>query len=616
MIKIIFYHLRKVSFHLSAILILFIVLITLFENKNMMILTMSSNSSHPLHANFYYTKSGFPFNDNKVSHADKISDNQYYFTLPDLKEIQYARLDPARQKREISIQKDIQIIRSKWFRTSVYTADITKSEVGNQIKNYKIEENGIRFTTTGNDPQLNLNLARTFQSSNYTLHLDILFKIIIIYLFFLFLFKLYTTKEPTNFLPAKYLSYVMSPKYHTFIIIVFLVAMGSHFLDYYPLIFIIISIFLINWRKFKNTETILLSIFLGSVCITWFFLDPSIIFNYRLLGQGLLIFSAYLLASSLQIYTLKENIYSKKTIFYLFFGFFIAYTMTLLYSYMTLPSADALNREGMYVCFQNEYKRLHVNNGNLISTILAYYLTFTAILLPFILFYFKKLRAIKFSYIELALLLGLALFSLYLSAEMGRRTVFVLVLLAFLYLAAIFLLQNIKTKNYYHILFIVATLLIVVFVGYYFFADTMAVKRLASSNITHDRRFQFWIPGLQVMLEYPFGGGHDIYVGHDMKLAHNTWIDIGKDFGIIPFVSAVFFFLIHLFHLLYIVLNRTVDSLIKHMFVVFFISFFAILMIEPVFTSDKTFFFYIIFYLGLLKNYATLLQANEKEKSI
>ena len=101
---------------------------------------------------------------------------------------------------------------------------------------------------------------------------------------------------------------------------------------------------------------------------------------------------------------------------------------------------------------------------------------------------------------------------------MGRRTVFVLVLLSFLYLGATTLLAKIKTANYYHILIIVVVMILLVLVGYYLFADTMAVKRLASASITNDRRFQFWLPGLQIMLDHPFGGGNGLYVGHDMNL--------------------------------------------------------------------------------------------------
>ena len=178
---------KRIFYHFFAVLILFLTLVTLFENKNTMILTMSSNDSHPLNAEIYYAKAGTSFSAERVISVDKVTGDQYYFILPDLKEIQYARLDPSRQKGEISIQKNIQILVSRWFTTSIYTADITKSTVANQIKNYKIENKGIYFKTTGNDSQLNLNLTRTFQNSFYSLHLQLLFIISIIYLSLLFL---------------------------------------------------------------------------------------------------------------------------------------------------------------------------------------------------------------------------------------------------------------------------------------------------------------------------------------------------------------------------------------------------------------------------------------------
>jgi len=590
---------KSIFFHLSAILVLFIVFIALFENKNTMILTMSSNYPHPLQVNFYYTKAGVTFDNNKVSRNDRVSGNQYYFTLPPLKKIQYARLDPARHKQEISIRKDIQILVSEWFKTSVYTADITKSEVGKQIKNYEIEKNGVQFATTGSDPHLYLNLTRTLKYSIRNLHLDILFTVLLIYIALLFFYRLYKTKKL-----AKLFLYTAPIKLHSLFIIGFLVVLGSHLLDYYPFIFIITGIILVDWEKIKQKEIILLAIFLGSIYITWFVLDPSIINNYRLLGQGLLIFIAYLLGLSINIKSLKEEKYYEKIIFYLFFGFFIAYIVLLLYSYIMIAQDSPLTAYGMHTYFQNEYKRLNINRGNLISTIIAYHLIFSAIILPFILFYFKKLRLKNFSYFELLLLLGTALFSLYLATEMGRRTVVFLLLLTFLYLGISVIASKFKGHNYYHVLFVGIAIAFLFILGYYLFGDTKAVKRLISTNISQEKRFQFWLPGLTAMMNFPFGGGHDVILENYTKLAHNTWIDIGKDFGIIPFIAAIVFFLVHLFYLIRITLNKTLDNFIKHIFVIFFISFIAIMMIEPVFTSDKTFFFYIIFYLGSLKGCA------------
>lgn len=182
-------------------------MIAFFDNKNTMILTIKNNSKHPLSVELYYTKAGISFNDNKVSHIQKVKDNKYYFTLPDFDQIQYARLDPARHIRDIEINKNIIIITSKWFRTHVYTADISKSEVVQQIVNYKVNGDTVKFSTTGRDPQLNINLTRTFIHTAKDLHIDTFIMALLTYLVILFLYKVYRTEELSEKLLAKILLY-------------------------------------------------------------------------------------------------------------------------------------------------------------------------------------------------------------------------------------------------------------------------------------------------------------------------------------------------------------------------------------------------------------------------
>lgn len=184
-------------------------MIALLDNKNTMILTMNNNSLHPLTAELYYTKAGDAFNDNKVSHIQKVKDNKYYFTLPDFSEIQYARLDPARHKRDIEINKNIIIITSKWFKTNVYTADISKSEILQQIVNYQVGGDNIKFSTTGRDPQLNINLTREFMHSTRDLHIDTFLMALLTYLVILFLYKVYKTEELSEKLLAKLILYAI-----------------------------------------------------------------------------------------------------------------------------------------------------------------------------------------------------------------------------------------------------------------------------------------------------------------------------------------------------------------------------------------------------------------------
>jgi len=232
----------------------------------------------------------------------------------------------------------------------------------------------------------------------------------------------------------------------------------------------------------------------------------------------------YLLGSSIHPYSsIKSSLLSEKRVFYLLFVFFIAYTLSIAYSYFFIPQdahlyPDKVVPNGMHVWFQNEYKRLHVHEGRLISTIIAYYLTFTAILFPFLFFKFKTFRERKFYYVEWLFLVLLSLFALYISNIMGRRTVLFLFVLIFLY-----------------------------------FASLIIVKYMI-----------YWIPGLKAMLAYPFGGAHEISVAQGMKLAHNTWIDIGKDYGIIPFVTFVLFCIMHVPYILKVLFSHSVSHFIKH----------------------------------------------------
>jgi len=210
MSSIIFQFIKRFAFHTLAIGLIYILMIALLDNKNTMILTIQNNSHHPLSVELYYTKAGIAFNDNKVSHIEKIKDNKYYLTLPDFSEIQYARLDPARHKRDIVIDKDVIIISSHWFTTHVYTADISKSELVQQIENYSITDQTVTFSTTGRDPQLNVNLTRTFQHRSKDLHIDTFIMALLIYLVILFLYyKVYRTEEFSEKLLAKLLLYAL-----------------------------------------------------------------------------------------------------------------------------------------------------------------------------------------------------------------------------------------------------------------------------------------------------------------------------------------------------------------------------------------------------------------------
>ncbi len=200
---------KKFSFHTFGIIALFFVLVALLDNKNILIVTASSDSVHPLSMEMYYTNSGQPFSDDKKSYVVKRKGNTYYLLLPNLKEIEYARLDPARHKRKIFIHKDMQIISNKWFNTTVRTADIRKSEPIQQIADIQINQQGMHFRTTGRDPQLNINLTpvKTYTFKNF--HADTFLITLLVYMVILFLYNLYKKETFSEKLVAKLILYAL-----------------------------------------------------------------------------------------------------------------------------------------------------------------------------------------------------------------------------------------------------------------------------------------------------------------------------------------------------------------------------------------------------------------------
>ena len=424
----------------------------------------------------------------------------------------------------------------------------------------------------------------------------------------------------------------LSSESDNILLLLFLCLLGSHFLDYHLYVFIAFALFLIKWRTIYTMNALLVSFFILSVYITWIFLDFRIIYQFRLIQEvlfpGILILLMYFLGLGIKIKQEGILFISDRRMFYLLFIFVISYTFFILWSYLAIPQDNPLTGLGMYVCFPNPYQRANINGGHLISTILTYYLTLMTFILPIIIFYFQKLKKKGFYTIELLLLLGLSFFVLYISAIMGRRTVFVLFALVFLFL---FFTYVVNYRNIKKVLFLL-TLMAILFYGIKTYINQQEnipeVKAMLVTDnfiipivqypkqslniedsvifnkLTHkglkDERFSWWQKSFSVMLDHPFGGGYDEYLAPGIKLTHNVWLDMGKDLGILPFILFLLVTLVHIYYLIQIFFSGQIENLLKYQLVIIGMGIFPIMLIEPVFNSDKTFFAYIFFYFGIL----------------
>ena len=399
----------------------------------------------------------------------------------------------------------------------------------------------------------------------------------------------------------------ISWKTHLFLVTLYLTILGSHLFDDKIYLFVIASIFLIDWKNIFSKESLLVAIFILSIYIIWFFLDHDVLFKrdvaIKVISQLLLIFSAYLLGRSIKLDIENSSPLAIKYSFYLLFSFFIAYSFMILYSYFTIKQDSPLTWQGLFVNFPNEYKRLHVNGGRLISTIIAYYLTISSFIVAYLVIFFDKFKTARvFSLVEFLLLIFISLFSLYIASLMGRRTTIVLfiAIFALLLLIRFIFLSTHKEKILIVLLLLATTLLI-----YYFFGDILKEKfSYIYHRLTHQglraKRFTFWIPALKIMLEHPFGGGHSYFVSPGMKLAHNAWLDIGKDFGVIPFVLFILIAVLHLYYFAKIAIISSINNHIKFQILIILCGLITMLMIEPIFTSDKTFIAYLFFLFGFI----------------
>jgi len=426
----------------------------------------------------------------------------------------------------------------------------------------------------------------------------------------------------------------LSSKVQTLFLLFFLALLGTHYFDYQLYLFIFAGLFLVNWHFVTNKNFLLVFLFILSIYVTWSFLDPRILYEVHLrieiFSQGLLILLMYLLGFSICTNQHHKLLVSNKSVFYILFIFIISYSFVVFWSYATIKQDSPLSTYGMFVSFPNPYQRAHVNGGRLISTILTYYLTLMSFLLPLILFYFTRLKKQGFYLLELFLLILLSIFVLYITAMMGRRTVFVLFTLILLLSLLIWVITHSKGGKYFLLIGLLIT--VIIYSVFYFLThqednseikamivtenmiipivehpktiqekidDIPLYQKLMAKGIS-DHRFIWWSTALNVMMDYPFGGGNGIYLEKGMRLAHNTWIDIGKDLGIIPFTFFIIISSLHIYYLIQIILSRDVEALLKYQLIIISIGVFAIMMIEPVFTSDKTFFAYIFFYFGIL----------------
>lgn len=133
------------------------------------------------------------------------------------------------------------------------------------------------------------------------------------------------------------------------------------------------------------------------------------------------------------------------------------------------------------------------------------------------------------------------------------------------------------------------------------FANTALGKRASINTSGHmildNVRWTYSIDILKLLPQYPFGGVP--YASY----AHNLWVDIAKEAGVIPFVLYILFFICIIKTTMLFYGNKNVDYSYKVFFVPIVITFFLVFFTEPIMEGMPIIFSLFCFVVGGLTGF-------------
>lgn len=161
-------------------------------------------------------------------------------------------------------------------------------------------------------------------------------------------------------------------------------------------------------------------------------------------------------------------------------------------------------------------------------------------------------------------------------------------------------------------IFIGITLFLSSFLIYRFISTTILGERVNSGSILSDPRFESWKVAFNGLGDYPFGGKQTAL---PLSYAHNMWLDVGHEVGIIPLVLLSVFTILSLKKLATLLKSNSSTD-IKIIFLSFFVAFFVTFSLEPIMEGWYYYFNVFCFVFGILSREVSNLPKVDKEVSV
>jgi hypothetical protein len=239
---------------------------------------------------------------------------------------------------------------------------------------------------------------------------------------------------------------------------------------------------------------------------------------------------------------------------------------------------------------------------------LGAYSSLGAVLLPVIVFGRDNKITFRNYFVASTIILILVVTGIYVNLLAINRGPFIVMLLAF-FISTIVYFKLKKEKLYSHqtniglrgLLFTVMIIVVLIICYYIAYIDTDISRLGVASRFRWQGlstvRYEFWKNALIATLSYPLGG-RSIYIGH--TYAHNIWLDIGIDTGLIPMLLLLLFHINHLKDVIKI-LRTALPNIVIFAILCILIAIFGAFFTEPMFVSI-IYFAMTLFFLGLIKS--------------
>lgn len=226
----------------------------------------------------------------------------------------------------------------------------------------------------------------------------------------------------------------------------------------------------------------------------------------------------------------------------------------------------------------------------------------------------KKTRSILFICIILSVIYDMVL---------ATRTLLIISIIVFGVTYSIHMVWNKKNiKKYLCLLGLI--LAIVIVVSFIYNINLLGMKemltnksnlfaRLEDSETTSSdsSRVKAQIEAIKQLPEFPFGGNFDKIAG--LNYAHNMWLDVARQAGIIPFTLLLMFFLFNIKSLVEILKDQNTNRKFKMLLIGLYCAVFLNFLVEPVLQGAATTFSYFVIIMGIINQKACMIKEKNTE---